>query len=112
MIVFKISSICEICASLDGLPLAIELAAARSKLLSQEAMCARLESRLMILTGGARDLPLRSQTLRVAIDWGYELLEPDERRADQRNGRPPPYGVSTGGLRIPIGGYGCESSTR
>jgi predicted ATPase/DNA-binding CsgD family transcriptional regulator len=73
-------SVCEICVRLDGLPLAIELAAARSKLLSPEEMCSRLESRLMILTGGARDLPTRTQTLRAAIDWSYELLDADERR--------------------------------
>ena len=71
-------SVSEICVRLDGLPLAIELAAARSKLFSPESMCARLESRLMTLTSGARDLPPRMQTLRAAIDWSYELLEEDE----------------------------------
>ena len=68
----------EICVRLDGLPLAIELAAARSRLLSPESMCARLESRLLTLTGGARDLPARMQTLRAAIDWSYDLLNADE----------------------------------
>ena len=60
------------------LPLAIELAAARIKLLSPSAIQARLESRLQLLTGGARDLPARQQTLRGAIDWSYGLLNPAE----------------------------------
>lgn len=76
----NVSSVSEICARLDGLPLAIELAAARSNLLSPESMCARLESRLRTLTGGARDLPPRMQTLRAAIDWSYDLLNQDEQR--------------------------------
>lgn len=71
--------ISEICLRLDGLPLAIELAAARSKLLTPESMCARLESRLLALSGGARDLPARMQTLRAAIDWSYDLLDPAEK---------------------------------
>jgi predicted ATPase/DNA-binding CsgD family transcriptional regulator len=78
------SSVSEICARLDGLPLAIELAAARSKLLSPENMCVHLVSRLKTLTGGARDLPLRQQTLRAAIDWSYELLDEDEQRLIKR----------------------------
>ncbi len=76
----NVQSVSEICVRLDGLPLAIELAAARSRLLSPEDMCARLESRLMTLTGGARDLPLRLQTLRAAIDWSYDLLDSIEQR--------------------------------
>jgi predicted ATPase/serine/threonine protein kinase len=71
-------AVATICARLDGLPLAIELAAARIKLLSPSAMQARLESRLQLLTGGARDLPVRQQTLRGAIDWSYGLLTPAE----------------------------------
>ena len=77
-------SVSEICVRLDGLPLAIELAAARSKLLSPEDMCVRLESRLKTLTGGARDLPARLQTLRAAIDWSYNLLDADEQRLFDR----------------------------
>jgi predicted ATPase len=73
-------AIAEICVRLDGLPLAIELAAARIKVLSPGAMQARLESRLMLLTGGARDLPQRQQTLRAAMDWSYDLLSPAEQK--------------------------------
>src|SRR4029077_4023590 len=67
-------TVAEICARLDGLPLAIELAAARVKVLSPSSMLTRLASRLQLLTGGARDLPQRQQTLRAAMDWSYDLL--------------------------------------
>jgi predicted ATPase/predicted Ser/Thr protein kinase len=76
--------VAEICARLDGLPLAIELAAARVKLLSPSAMRTRLASRLRLLTGGARDLPARQQTLRQAIDWSYYLLNPSEQKLFRR----------------------------
>jgi predicted ATPase/DNA-binding CsgD family transcriptional regulator len=69
----------EICARLDGLPLAIELAAARIKLLPPQALLKRLSRRLAILTGGARDLPARQQTLRNTLQWSYDLLSTEEK---------------------------------
>ncbi len=77
-------AIAAVCARLDGLPLAIELAAARIKLLSPSAMLARLESCLNLLTGGARDLPTRQQTLRGTVDWSYGLLNPAEQTLFRR----------------------------
>jgi predicted ATPase/ATP/maltotriose-dependent transcriptional regulator MalT len=73
-------TIAEICTRLDGLPLAIELAAARSKLLSPTALLTRLDHSLILLTQGARDLPRRQQTLRDTIAWSYDLLDPEEQR--------------------------------
>jgi predicted ATPase/class 3 adenylate cyclase len=68
----------EICRQLDGLPLAIELAAARTRLLSPKAMLERIEDRLGLLTGGAADLPARQRTLRDTISWSYDLLSAPE----------------------------------
>jgi predicted ATPase/class 3 adenylate cyclase len=72
-------AVAEICARLDGLPLAIELAAARIKLLTPGAMLERLGSRLKLLHGGSRDLPERQRTLRGTIEWSHALLEEGER---------------------------------
>ena len=78
------SAVAAICAQVDGLPLAIELAAARIKLLSPSAMLARLESRLNLLTGGARDLPTRQQTLRNTVEWSHGLLTSAEQTLFRR----------------------------
>ena len=78
------AAIREICSRLDGLPLAIELAAARTKVLSPREILDRLQSRLDLLTGGALDLPERQQTLRKTIDWSYELLNEAEKRLFRR----------------------------
>jgi predicted ATPase/class 3 adenylate cyclase/DNA-binding CsgD family transcriptional regulator/predicted Ser/Thr protein kinase len=77
-------AIAEVCTRLDGLPLAIELAAARMKLLSPQALLARLGQRLAVLTSGARDAPTRQQTLRNTLDWSYRLLDAAEQRLFQR----------------------------
>ena len=77
-------AIAQICQLLDGLPLAIELAAARANVLSPQAMAARLERRLPLLTGGARDRPQRQQTMRDAIAWSYDLLSSDEQALFRR----------------------------
>jgi predicted ATPase len=78
------SAIAEICVRLDGLPLAIELAAARVRILAPTQILVRLERRLALLVGGGRDLPVRQQTLRQAIDWSHELLSDTERRLFRR----------------------------
>jgi len=78
------AAIAAICQRLDGLPLAIELAAARIRLLSSEAILARLDSRLTLLTGGDRDRPERQQTLRAAIAWSHDLLDQDEQALFRR----------------------------
>ncbi len=77
-------AIAEICRRLDGLPLALELAAARSNVLPPEALLARLEHRLPLLTHGARDLPQRQQTLRNTIAWSYDLLAESDKALFQR----------------------------
>jgi predicted ATPase len=76
--------IAEICVRLDGLPLAIELAAARTRLLSPQALLARLSQRLAVLTRGPRTLPERQQTLRHTLKWSYDLLEPKEQQLFRR----------------------------
>jgi predicted ATPase/DNA-binding CsgD family transcriptional regulator len=82
----NVSTILEICCRLDGLPLAIELAAARIKALPPAALLARLEQRLPLLTGTRRDRPQRQQTMRDAIAWSYDLLPTAERSLFRRLG--------------------------
>jgi predicted ATPase/serine/threonine protein kinase/DNA-binding CsgD family transcriptional regulator len=77
-------AVAEICVRLDGLPLAIELAAARIRLLPPQALLARLSQRLAVLTGGARSLPERQQTLRNTLKWSYDLLEHEEQQLFRR----------------------------
>jgi predicted ATPase len=77
-------AVVDICRRLDGLPLAIELAAARVKILPPAELRTRLERRLELLTGGARDLPERQQTLRSTIKWSYDLLTAEEQKLFRR----------------------------
>ena len=88
------AAIAAICLRLEGLPLAIELAAARIKILSPEGILTRLEDRLNFLTGGPRDLPARQRTMHGAVDWSYGLLTEDEKSLFRR------LSVFAGGFRL------------
>jgi predicted ATPase/DNA-binding winged helix-turn-helix (wHTH) protein len=98
------AAIREICARLDGLPLAIELAAARTRLLSPSDMLDRLQGRLQLLTGGALDLPERQQTLRKTIDWSHDLLNEAERKLFRR------LSVFVGGCTLEAAEAACNTS--
>jgi predicted ATPase/DNA-binding winged helix-turn-helix (wHTH) protein len=93
----------EICLRLDGLPLAIELAAARTKVLSPRAILDRLQSRLQLLTGGALDLPQRQQTLRKTIDWSHNLLDEPEAKLFRR------FSVFVGGCTLEAAEAVCNT---
>lgn len=88
------ATITRICARLDGLPLAIELAAARLKLLSPQAILQRLENSLQLLTGGPQDMPAHQQSLRATLDWSYHLLTPAEQQVFRQ------LGVFVGGCTL------------
>jgi len=88
------ASVVEICRRLDGLPLAIEIAAARTRMLPPKAMLKRLDQSLSLLVGGPKDSPDRQQTLRQTIDWSYELLEADEQDLFKR------LGIFAGGFTL------------
>ena len=91
------SAVVEICIRLDGLPLAIELAAARIKVLSPRAILGRLQHRFDLLTSGGRDVPARHRTLREAIAWSYDLLSKDEKKLFRR-------------LAVFVGGHTVEAA--
>ena len=93
--------VAELCEALDGLPLALELAAARVRAAGPEQLLGLLSDRLSLLSGGSRDLPERHRTLRAAVDWSHELLDPAERESLAR------LGVFTGGFTLPAADAVC-----
>jgi predicted ATPase len=98
------AAVVEICRRLDGLPLAIEIAAARIKMLPVQALLKRLDQSLQLLVGGPKDLPGRQQTLRRTIDWSYDLLAPNERTLFAR------LGVFAGGFTLESAEEVCNGS--
>lgn len=100
------AAVAAVCRKLDGLPLALELAAARVKLLTPRAMLERLDHSLRLLTGGPRDLPKRQQTMRGAVAWSYDLLNDEERAVLRR------LAIFSGGCTLEaaeaVGGMGAE----
>ena len=98
------AAVAEICRRLDGLPLAIELAAARCNVLTPQAMLRRLDHRLRLLTDGARDAPERQRTLRAAIAWSHDLLSAEEQILFRR------LGVFVGGCTLGAAEWVCSAS--
>jgi predicted ATPase/DNA-binding SARP family transcriptional activator len=97
------AAVAELCARLDGLPLAIELAAARTKILPPATLLSRLGNRLELLTGGRRDAPQHQQTLRMTLDWSYDLLEPVVQRLFAQ------LGVFAGGCTLTSAEAVCDA---
>jgi predicted ATPase/DNA-binding CsgD family transcriptional regulator len=97
-------AVAEISSRLDGVPLAIELAAARIRVMPPPALLARLDRRLPMLTGGARNLPARQQTIRATIDWSYELLDEHEQALFRR------LSVFAGGCTLELAETVCRPS--
>src|SRR3569832_1990273 len=100
------STVTKICRRLDGLPLALELAAARIKLLPPQAILSRLDDRLKLLTGGARDLPSRHQALRNTLEWSYSLMNEEEKTLYAR------LGVFVGGVTLEAAEAVCNVEGR
>jgi predicted ATPase/DNA-binding SARP family transcriptional activator len=98
------AAVVELCARLEGLPLAIELAAARTKLLPPATLLERLTNRLAVLTGGRRDAPQHQQTLRMTFDWSYDLLEPNAQQLFAR------LGVFSGGWTLAAAEAVCDAT--
>ncbi len=96
-------AVAQICRRLDGLPLALELAAARVRVLTPPQMLERLSRRLALLTSSARDLPARQRTMRATVDWSYELLSADEQQLFTR------FGVFSGGCTLAAAESVCEA---
>ncbi len=99
------AAVAQICIQLDGLPLALELAAARSKLLPPRALLARLNRRLAVLTGGRQDAPSRQQTLRDTISWSYDLLSAEEQGCFRR------LAIFVGGCTLEAAEAVCRAAT-
>jgi predicted ATPase/DNA-binding SARP family transcriptional activator len=97
-------AITKICRRLDGLPLALELAASHTRTLTPNELLDRLESRLPLLTGGPRDLPARQRTLRATLEWSYDLLDEEEQRDLRR------LAVFTGGCTLDAAETVCDTT--